>query len=44
MDRFMGYNQVENEIYSFMDGFMSYNQVGIASKDQNKTIFIIIII
>jgi hypothetical protein len=31
---------IDNEIFSFMDGFFSYNQIQIKWEDQHKTMFI----
>jgi hypothetical protein len=33
-------NAVKKSIYSFMDGFSSYNQIKIANEDKEKTTFI----
>jgi len=29
------------EVYNFLDGFFSYHQISIASKDQYKIVFVI---
>ena len=34
-------NTVKHSLFSFMDGFSSYNQIRMAPKDMEKTIFLI---
>ena len=33
-------NTAQHKVFSFMDGFSSYNQIKMASKDMEKTTFI----
>jgi len=34
------YNAARSFIYSFMDGFLGYNQIKMAQEDKEKTTFV----